>query len=316
MPSSEPAPSRDRRASVLVVGEALVDVVESQGGDERRAIPGGSAANVALGLARLGVAVRLATHLGRDPYGNLVARFLCGEGVEVDDSSFGADRTSTAVARPGPDGDVDYEFDVGWLMPAVDLAGAREATHVGSFAAFSTPEPVLTDMLGAARGHVLLSCDPNVRPALIADRAAAQARFRRLVRVLDVVKLSDADAEYLFPGNSPDAVADVLLGAGVGLVVVTRAQDGLLLADRTDRVRVPAVPATVIDTIGAGDTVMASVLADVARGRDLTDLESVGRRAAAAAAITVSRAGADLPRAGELAASHGVETFARAPRDA
>jgi fructokinase len=126
-----------------------------------------------------------------------------------------------------------------------------------------------------------------------------------LLPQLDLVKLSDADAGYLLPGASADEVVDAVLSQGVRLVVLTLAEHGLLLATGLARARVPAAHAVVADTIGAGDTVMASLIADVVQGRapldGTDDLDAIGHRAAVAAAITVSRMGADLPRASELA---------------
>ncbi len=285
---------------VLVLGEALVDVIVGEG--DRREIPGGSAANVALGLARRGLAVRLATCLARDDFGALIADALTAEGVAVDDTSYTASRTSTAIARRDRAGDVSYEFDVHWSLPDLDLEAPLRAVHLGSFPAFSSDLDVLTPLLESARERVPTSWDPNVRPALAPDRDDAQRRFRSLIGSIDLLKLSDADADYLLPGLSADEVADLALIAGVCSVVITRASEGMLLANATQRVRVPAVRANVVDTIGAGDTVMCSLIADLIQGRwqGTEGLEAVGRRAAAAAAITVSRPGADLPRAAEL----------------
>jgi fructokinase len=286
---------------VLVVGEALVDVIVGDD-DERREIPGGSAANVALGLARRGLPVRLATCLASDEYGRVVSGALAAEGVSVDASSYNASRTSTAIARRDEVGDVSYEFDVEWNLPDLDLGATLSAIHLGSFPAFSSDLEMLTDMLSAARARFATSWDPNVRPALAKSQEDARRRFHALIGSLDLLKLSDADADYLLPGLVPDEIADLALAAGVRSVIITLGAKGMLMASAADRVLVPAVQGTVVDTIGAGDTVMCSLIADLVQGRWHTTggLEAVGRRAAAAAAITVSRPGADLPRAGEL----------------
>jgi fructokinase len=287
-------------APILVIGEALVDIIVGDG--DRRVIPGGSAANVALGLARRGLPVRLATCLADDEYGALVARSLVAEGVSVDAASYTASRTSTAIARRDDAGDVSYEFDVEWNLPELDPSAPLRAVHLGSFPAFSSDVDVLTQLLSTARDRAPTSWDPNVRPALAPDREDAQRRFRALLSSIDLLKLSDADAEYLLPGLTPDGIADLALDAGACSVVVTLASEGVLLATATGRVRVPAARTTVVDTIGAGDTVMCSLIADLVQGRwpSSERLEAVGRRAAAAAAITVGRPGADLPRAAEL----------------
>lgn len=287
---------------VAVVGEALVDILED--GGSRTAVPGGSAANVALGLARRGIPVRFSTCLARDAYGEQIADFLTAEGVDLDSGSFAAKRTSTALARRNPAGEVSYTFDVDWRLPSLDLAAPIQHLHLGSFPAFASSVDEWGALLENARGGGPTSWDPNVRPALVPDRSQARARLRALAPVCELIKLSDADADFLLPGTPPDEVADVLLADGVRLVVLTLAEHGLLLANVAGRVRVPAAPAVVVDTIGAGDTVMTSLIADLADGRltldEADELEAAGRRATAAAAITVSRSGADLPRTAEL----------------
>lgn len=111
------------------------------------------------------------------------------------------------------------------------------------------------------------------------------------------MKLSDADADYLPSGAVPDAIADILLATASGPSPWPWPKNGILLASPAERVRVPAARVAVVDTTGAGDTVMASLIADVVDD----DVEAAGRRATAAAAITVSRTGAGLPHWSELA---------------
>jgi fructokinase len=280
----------------------LIDLLED--GDRREAVPGGSAANVALGLARRDIPVRLSTCLGRDSHGAQIAEFLAAEGVDLDPGSFTADRTSTALARRAASGDVEYTFDVKWELPDVDMGAPMSLLHLGSFPAMSSPLENVLDLLGAIRDRVPISWDPNIRPALAPNALEAQQRFHALLPRLDLVKLSDADAGYLLPGASPDEVVDAVLSQGARLVVLTLAEHGLLLATGLRRTRVPAAHVLVADTIGAGDTVMTSLIADVVQGRALLDgaddLDAIGHRAAVAAAITVSRMGADLPRVSEL----------------
>lgn len=294
-------PARDGER-VIVIGEALIDLIED--GEGQQAVPGGSAANVALGLARRGIEVRFATCLGRDVHGSQIAAFLAAEGVAVDSASFGGGRTSIARARRSPSGEVTYRFDVDWRLPKVDLGADATLVHVGSFPAFASSSEELLSLLRDARRSRLTSWDPNVRPDLAPDRVDAQRRFHALLAELDVVKLSEADADYLLPGTRAEAIPDVLLERGVRLAVVTLAERGLIVADATGRVRVSPAPVAVADTIGAGDTVMSSLIADVVDGRVLLagddDLEGIGHRAASAAAVTVSRRGADLPFASDL----------------
>ena len=158
--------------------------------------------------------------------------------------------------------------------------------------------------LADLRRRAWTSFDPNVRPALLRDREVAVARFWQLCTAVDVLKLSDEDAAYLAPGRSIDEVLDQAIETGVRLAVVTTGRDGLRLATSRDRVHVSAAATTVVDTIGAGDTIMASIIFDIVSSEPISELlplAAMGERAAAAAAVTVARAGADLPYTHELA---------------
>lgn len=293
-----------RFVDVLVIGEALVDIVHRDGRILEH--PGGSPANVALGLGRLGLGVDLLTDLGRDQRGDRVAAHLASSGVQVLPESFSDRRTSTATAIIGPDGSASYAFDLRWAPQVDGLATPPRIVHTGSVAAFLSPgaDAVHEVLSAAARGRALVSLDPNVRPALMPSAKWAAARFGELARIADVVKLSDEDAAWLYPGEPDSIVLDGLLDLGVGLAVVTRGAAGAVLATRDHRVAVPARPVDVRDTIGAGDSFTAALLAgllhDGAIPADREALRRLGTRAVQAAAITVGRPGADLPTAAEL----------------
>ncbi|MDN4640827.1 carbohydrate kinase [Agreia sp. PsM10] len=285
--------------SVLVVGEALVDVVRHGGAVTEH--PGGSAANVALGLGRLGVPVDLSTHVADDPRGHAIISHLGASGVRVRPESVAAARTSTAVATIDADGAAHYEFDVSWAFHG-DTSPAADILHIGSFATFLTdPEQIIGYI--ERSGALEISVDPNVRPALSGEHSQAVHRFEAVARASTVIKLSDEDAAWLYPGRSHEAVIDGLLECGAGLVVLTRGARGLRLATPLHRTAVAAPHVHTVDTIGAGDTVMASLLASVRWAPSATlsahDLQLIGTRAVAAAAITVSRSGADLPWAAD-----------------
>lgn len=303
-------PRAGSAGAVVVVGEALVDVIEVD--EQRTAVPGGSAANVALGLARRAIQVRLSTYLGPDRNGDLVAEHLTRDGVILASDSRAAPRTSTALAHREPSGNVHYTFDVDWRPRRIDVPPGAAGFHLGSFPGFSVTECALPETVARLRRNVMTSFDPNIRPAIIADADAARARFRQIAATIDLLKLSDEDAGYLLPGLSPDDILDELLALGVRLAAVTMGGDGMLLATPAARCRVAAPRVAIADTIGAGDTVMSALIADLVEGRFVFDehrreggdaahdLRVIGERAVAAAAITVSRAGADLPRASEL----------------
>jgi len=288
--------------SVVVIGEALIDVVEQATASVEHV--GGSPANVALGLGRLGVPVSLLTYLARDRRGQSVSQHLEASGVRVLDVSFSAQRTSTAVARIGNDGAADYTFDLEWDVSGDQIEESPTLVHTGSIGAFLQPgaSTVLRHLQNTPAMEV--SFDPNIRSALVGSRDEALGCFEAITKVATVVKMSDEDAEWLFPGASVDDVLDQVLARGPRLVAVTRGGDGAVLSTGAHRVPLPAAKTDVVDTIGAGDTFMASLISSVVASgsHSLTsdDLERMGAKAIRAAALTVSRAGADLPWSHEL----------------
>ena len=302
--------------SFLVVGEALVDVVPGPDG-EPRDLPGGSPANVALTLARLGRDVRLGTTLAEDDRGRAVRAWLAASGVEVDAAPPASGRTSSAVVTLDEHGAATYDFDLTWDLESVE---ARDAgvLHVGSVATVLPPgDRVVHDLVASRRGDCLVSFDPNARPALTPDVDRARERVAELVALSDVVKVSDEDLGWYHPGTDPVAVAMRWAAVGPGLVVVTRGGDGAV-AVRHDgrRVEVPGVRVLVADTVGAGDT-FSGVLLDALAGlgvhgpdggrrlRELSDEEVrlALRTACVGASVTVSRPGADPPDREELASA-------------
>ncbi|MGC5627426.1 carbohydrate kinase family protein [Georgenia sp. Z1344] len=292
---------------VLVVGEALVDVFPDEEGGPARAsgrVPGGSPANMAVGLARLGVDVALLTHIGDDEDGALVRDHLVSSGVEVLAGSVTPGRTSTAVATIDDAGVPAYEFDIAWELPPVADLAIPAAVHVGSYSAFVEPGATrVREIAARARSAgALVSFDPNVRAALLPPLEQVQSGYDELAAHASVVKISDEDAEWLFPGLSGDDVVARTLALGPRLVVLTMGAEGAIVADRERSVRVPAAGVEVVDTVGAGDSYMAALIDSLLRlpGDAPLDLEAIGRRSAAASGITVSRRGADLPTAADL----------------
>lgn len=293
---------------VLVVGEALIDEVV-QGGRVSR-FPGGSPANVALGLSRLGLATRLHTAIGNDKDGGLIRNYLGGSGVVLTPESSTAGATSRAVATLAPDGSASYEFALSWDPRGLDDLGAPTVIHTGSLGAFLEPGAEVTDDIihrGRAAG-ALITFDPNVRPSLVRDPVRAQRVFESLALSSHLTKLSDEDAEFLFPEKALDYVLDLLIGEGVAVAAITRGQEGAYLASGTNRIVVPPVRTAVADTVGAGDSFMAAAIWALAfqdggwDGQTISErrLANVGATGALAAAITVSRPGADLPSLDEL----------------
>lgn len=304
---------------ILVIGEALVDVVRDRDGVEAERV-GGSPLNVAVGLGRLGRRVTLATELGTDRRAESIRAHLHGSVVDVLAHPTVDDATSTAVARIRADGSAEYEFALSWTPDRIEVPRRARAVHTGSIAAAMAPGAIeVLDALERARPNALISFDPNVRPALMRPIDEQLPLTERFFGLADVVKLSDEDADWLYGGLAVDAVADRILSAGAAVVVITRGADGELLRTADDRLELASDSSGVVDTIGAGDSFMAGLihgilsafdreaaggLPELRAGRlvDAAALQAIGDLAHECSAITVRRAGADLPWLRELTA--------------
>lgn len=305
----------------LVIGEALVDVVVHADG-RREEHPGGSPANVALGLSRLGRPVDLLTWLAPDAYGARVRSHLEASGVHVVTGNRSAVATPVALARLDEQGQASYEFDLTWELPT-SWAGddvAPLVVHTGSIATTLEPGgPSVLREVTQRRATSTITYDPNARPALMGTPAHARSVVEEFVRAADVVKASDADLEWLYPGRRPDEVALSWARSGPAVVVVTRGGDGAFTATAGgDRLDVPAQKVEVVDTVGAGDSFMSGLVDGLwsegllgAANRaalaaiDAGTLRRVLDRCIRIAAITVSRAGANPPRRAELGEAEG-----------
>jgi fructokinase len=298
---------------VLVIGEALVDIVSAPG-ESAVEHAGGSPANVALGLGRLGIATRLLTRIGKDERGRLIRAHLEASGVTLVEGSVTAEPTSTATAILDSAGVASYEFNLDWTLPADATTGSARALHTGSIAATATPggDDVLR-LIEAAAGRSLISYDPNARPALMGDPRIVLERMERIVRAADVVKVSDEDLEWLLPGADPLQVAESWRASGPALVVVTRGSQGAVGVLASGVVEVSAPRIVVADTVGAGDALMAGLLdsldgagllapdrVEELRNLEPGDLAPLLSHAVRTAALTCTRPGADPPTREEL----------------
>lgn len=245
----------------LVIGEALIDIViDPEGGRSEHA--GGSPANVALGLARLGHQVSLLTHVGPDAHGELLRRHLTSGEVALAEGSTSAPRTPTATARVAPKRTVDYDFDLTWEIPVPRLAGFSHL-HTGSIAATLEPgASTVLETVRQARPQLTISYDPNLRPQIMGDPHGVRSRVEELVGLADVVKASDEDVQWLYAGAPVADIARLWGQLGPPLVVLTRGPDGaLVLLPGTDtETEVAAATAQVVDTVGAGDSFMSGLL--------------------------------------------------------
>ena len=303
-------------ARLLVVGEALVDVVTDANGESAEHV-GGSPANVAVGLARLDHPVDFATWLGHDDRGERIAAHLRRHGVNLLEESFGPSPTSVAVATLDQQGAATYDFALHWDLPEVTLPEGTGHVHTGSIATVLQPgAQSVTSVLRAVREQGTVSYDPNIRPSIMGDLDAVRRRVEELVALSDVVKASEDDLALLYPDESPEQVMGRWVRLGAGLAVVTLGAEGVAYRVASDErsERAPARVKGVVDTVGAGDSfmaglvsglVVAGLLGDPGARQRLHDatLEEVGHaieRGLATSGVTVGRAGAYAPSLDEL----------------
>lgn len=308
-------PDGERAAApiVVVIGEALVDIVVRPEGS-RTETPGGSPMNVAVALARLGVPTHLATSLGNDAYGELIRAHLAQSGASLAPGAHTLGKTSRAVAHLRPDGSATYEFDIAWA-PLLPRLSRPAVVHAGSIGLWLEPgaEAVRRCLGEAARVGALVTLDPNIRPAVLPGPEIVRQRFEELAKTAHVVKLSTEDAAYLYPDLAAEDVVERLNESGVQLVAITDENRGTLIASGQNRVIVRPPVVSVRDTIGAGDTYMGALIHQLvtgglvetvkdAPGLSPNELMAICRFANHAAAVTVSRQGADPPWLDELEA--------------
>ncbi|WP_330999619.1 PfkB family carbohydrate kinase [Aeromicrobium terrae] len=298
-----------RSVNVLVVGEALVDVVRDGSALVREHV-GGSPLNVAVGLARLGVAATLAAHVGVDRRGQAVRDHLAASGVALEAVGPPGVPTSTAVASLSAGGAATYELDVDWNPTFLPDPSRFDMLHVGSIGTVLPSGANLVRALAeeAAARAIPVSLDPNVRLSIQPDPSVWRQTFDLLRPAVSHLKMSDEDAAVLFPGASAQLVADTLASEGRGrLVALTHGADGAYVASPAGAAQVVARSSEVVDTIGAGDAFTAAMLTWSGRRAwpapgmlDSADLEDVANFASHAASITCSRKGADPPWSHEM----------------
>jgi fructokinase len=305
----------------VVAGEALMDVftgATTPTGMTLDARIGGSPLNVAFGLARLGQRVAFLGGISNGELGNRLADALRAEGVSLDAVHRSAAPTTISLVGVDAKGVPEYAFygtgaaDCTLPLAALERMPAEaRALHVGSYTMI-VGETAATQraLIERVRGRMVVSYDPNLRLNVEADLAVWRATLEWMLPRTDILKLSDEDLGLLYPGIDPAAFAADCLGKGAGLVALTRGGKGAFAWHASGVCEVPPVVVDVIDTVGAGDTFQAALLArldelgalspDGVRGMGAATLLDAMRFAAQAAAITCSRRGADLPRRAEL----------------
>ena len=316
MPDEDIPERTEMNGQTLVIGESLIDLVKRPDGSTQEHV-GGSPANVAVGLARLGHDITFATRVGDDDRGARITSHLQGEGISLAGGSIRGGPTSVASSTLDASGAATYSFDVAWELPEPASLEGLTHVHIGSIAATLEPgaSAVLTT-IQRARPSATISYDPNARPSLMGDPHEVRAKIEALIGLSDVVKASDKDIAWLYDGAPLSDVLRLWGQLGPALTVVTRGSNGAVvgLSITGDLTSIDAPIARVVDTVGAGDSFMAGLLSGLLEagllggieGRErlrsalLADVRPAVDRALACAAITVSRAGANPPRLAEL----------------
>jgi fructokinase len=303
-------------ARVMVCGEALVDTVLAADGSGRL-IPGGGPYNTARALSRLGVPTAFLARLSNDALGLRLMDALLADSVDVSMVSIGSEPTTLAIANLDPDGQADYSFYIdGTSSPHLTpvmlpecLGSGVMALHVGSLGLVLEPmASTLFDLIERESTLRLVMLDPNVRPGLVSNANEYRQRLESVMACSALVKASDADLEWIYPGVDIKRAIDRIAGLGPRVVIATLGPNGALGVTQGTHVKVDAAPVEIVDTIGAGDAYGAALLAWLHNHNALTrelaispnDLETALMFASRVAGLTCTRVGADSPRREEL----------------
>lgn len=305
---------------ILCCGEALIDMLPrttTLGEDAYAPYAGGAIFNTAIALGRLGVPTGFFTGLSDDMMGDILRKTLGESGVDYSYCATLSRPTTVAFVKL-VDGHATYAFydegTAGRMITEADLPALGEDCEAIHFGAISLiPEPcgsTYEALLKREHETRVISLDPNIRPGFIKDKDAHMARIRRMAAMSDIVKFSDEDLAWFGLEGDEDALARHWLHHGAKLVVVTRGAEGAVGYTADHKVTVPSERVTVVDTVGAGDTFDAGVLASL-KMQNLLTKQQVAKLSeeqiaktlalgARAAAVTVSRAGANPPWAKEI----------------
>ena len=288
-------------------GEVLIDILPTG------PVVGGGPANTAKALARLGYEVDFIDGISNDAYGMSARKELSRDGVGLTLTLASDKPTCTATVTLDSKGSATYEFLIdgtatfdfnnSWLPDPERLKPS--VLHIGTLVTIIEPgATVLFDWALKVGEFAPIVFDPNIRPSVMGDRAKYAAAVEKWVSISSVVKVSDDDIKWLYPEESLDVVAHRWIAAGVNCVVITRGAHGLIGFTAKGMEEVDGIKVDVVDTVGAGDTVGAIVVEAIIKhsvhGLEGQVLNAVLHKAAIAAAITCSRAGAQPPRTHEL----------------
>ncbi len=302
---------------ILCAGESLIDMVPE--GAQYRPLPGGAVYNTAIALGRMGAASGYLWPISRDPFGEMLLRPLADANVDTSLCPR-SDRLTTLAFVTLIGGEARYAFydegSAGRMLRPEDLPEIPDqvtALFIGGISLVPDPCGAAVEALVTrVRDRIPVMIDPNIRPFFIQDEARYRARLDRLIAMADLVKLSGDDLEWLEPGASHEQAAAAILDKGPRVIFQTGGSAGARAHWSGDTLSAPAIRVAVADTIGAGDTFNAGTLAALDQAGVLTR-DGITRLSAdhimqalvtgtRAAAITVSRPGANPPWAHELAA--------------
>ncbi len=296
---------------VWVVGEVLIDLIPDA--DQYLAIVGGGPANTAKALANLGVKTYFIDGISADRYGQMARGELLSANVLLDYVQYSNKPTCTAKVTLSKSGSASYEFVIEdtatfdfsdhWLPDPQSLKPS--ILHIGTLATVIEPGASVLFKWAQNVAHIApIVFDPNIRPAVLGDRNEYAKKVEKWVAISSAVKVSDEDLNWLYPGKVIDEIVNKWLEVGVRLVVVTLGDKGITAFRKNEQISVDAVKVVVADTVGAGDTVGAVLVeAIINNGLDKLTGEVLKRmlnRAVKAAAITVSRTGANPPSKDEI----------------
>jgi fructokinase len=296
---------------VWVVGEVLIDLIPDK--INHLAVVGGGPANTAKSLAKLGVKTYFIDGISNDEYGQIAKAELLSANVLLDYAQYSNKPTCTAKVTLDSLGSASYEFVIEdtatfdfsdqWLPDPESLKPSL--LHIGTLATVIEPgASVLFEWAQSVANVAPIVFDPNIRPAVLGNRDQYVKKVEEWVAIASAVKVSDEDLNWLYPGRAINEIVNKWLEAGVRLVVVTRGDKGITADRKNEQISIDAVKVVVVDTVGAGDTVGAVLVeAIVKNGLDkLTGevLKTMLNRAVKAAAITVSRTGANQPSKEEI----------------
>ncbi|MET8102741.1 carbohydrate kinase [Streptomyces sp. NPDC005236] len=301
---------------ITVLGECVADAFAKPASTPTElalsVLPGGGPANTAVALARLGTPTQFLARLSSDVFGRLFRTHLEASGVDLSHAVAAAEPSTLAVAELDAHGQAAYSFHAqntaDWQWTSGELAGVdlseTACLHTGSLALVRRPgAAVIEEFLAAASPRTTISIDPNVRPLLV-HPGIYRSRLARWCALADVLRLSEEDQALLLPAISPERACDIWHAAGARLVVITRGGDGVLASLDGERLRVPAVATSVVDTVGAGDSFTAGLLHHLGArgllggrlaGLCLDDVAQACAFATRVAALTCSVAGPNPP---------------------